>query len=1326
MKKKFTFMMAALMLLVFMTSSLAGWGQTRSTVTDQMTHANLAATGSSYTNFSNVSLDSDAVYAGNSAREYNNSQYNIQLRSNNSNSGIVTTTSGGTIKSITITVAHGTNTIDVYGKNTAYTAATDLYNSSNQGTKIGSLSSTGTINVTGSYAYVGLRSKSGAIYLSSIDFVWEVGGSAAATTTTIDASNLTNTDVYVSTTAGSLTASVTETESGDAISGATVVWSSSDTDVATIDSNGAVTLVAAGTTTITASYAGESDVYAISSATYELTVTNSAPYVQPTTIDIIPNYTFWGQTGQFSGDANDELEGSKDNVTLNWTRGNGSTYANSTAMRFYKDNELTFTAPEGYEITSIVLAVSGTYDDLTFSPTGYDNTATTWTGSSATVTMSRPSNASSYAQISKFTITLASSGSAVATTTTINVPANFNTDIHQGTSAGTLTATVTPEGGSALENPAITWSSSDTNVATIDDNGAVTLVAVGTTTITASYAGVEDEYKPSEGTYELTVTDSNAPGTQNNPYTVAQAIANTPSSDNVYIQGVVSSFYNTSIVDDGSNFRYYISDDGGTTTQLLVYKGTGLNQATFTNADDLLVGDEVVIYGSLITYQNAPEVASGNYLYSWNRPTYPIINANDINLTYDAIEGSIAYTISNPTGATLNATSTADWINNITVGAESVTFTTTANEGDADRSSTITLSYTGAADKVITVTQAHYVPDYATLPFVWEGGSSAGFAALNGVTLSGNGSDYNSNHAPYLIKLDGTGDYIQVKTDSQPGTVTIGVKMIGGADTSTITVQGSADGETFTDIEVLTISGKQNDVLNLETTNAFADNVRYVRMVFTKGSNVGVGPIRIAKQISGEVSYENLTISENETYIVSNGGILTVTGTLTNTNPDNLIIEDGGQLITSKSVKATFKKTTTASTEAKVATNNWYAISSPVNEIAISSFATGTHNVYSYIEKSHYWNEYRGAEDPTLGTAPFDNLENGRGYLYRSTASGIDFKGDVNIDDATYTLSYTPDAGNLAGFHLIGNPYTHNIYKGANAAISSEYLTEGLYTLNVNGGWVAGTDNSTAIAPSCAVLVQATAAGTLTITNTDHQGPQAKYANDQIMFTVENTEYTDNTYVLFKKGQGLNKIEHRNAEIPMLYVISEGENFAIADMPDNTSVINLGFEAKTMGQYTISLKAEGQYSYMHLVDKLTGNDIDMLVEDSYTFVGTPNDRNDRFVLRLNYNAAGIDTESDIFAYQSGNDIMVSGEGELQVFDIVGRKVMTTDINGVETINGMNRGVYIFRLNEKTQKIVVRQQRKGLILTNRKNTQYEKDIIRNRISNDNGVERQRPA
>ena len=142
------------------------------TVTDVITASNLAATGTTYTDFSGVTINT-AVYAGQSAL---NDNANIQLRSKNSNSGIVSTTSGGKLVSVKINVASGSNTIDVYGSNTAYTAASDLYNSSSQGTKVGSTAETATITVDGDYEYVGIRSNNGAVYISSIEVTWETEG----------------------------------------------------------------------------------------------------------------------------------------------------------------------------------------------------------------------------------------------------------------------------------------------------------------------------------------------------------------------------------------------------------------------------------------------------------------------------------------------------------------------------------------------------------------------------------------------------------------------------------------------------------------------------------------------------------------------------------------------------------------------------------------------------------------------------------------------------------------------------------------------------------------------------------------------------------------------------------------------------------------------------------------------------------------------------------------------------------------------------------------------------------------------------------------------
>ena len=287
------------------------------------------------------------------------------------------------------------------------------------------------------------------------------------------------------------------------------------------------------------------------------------------------------------------------------------------------------------------------------------------------------------------------------------------------------------------------------------------------------------------------------------------------------------------------------------------------------------------------------EVASASYTLPYLSPSYPTI-------AHDATSGSISYTITDPQDdGELTATTTADWLTIGEVGEDAVAFTCTANTAEVARTATVTFVYTYnngtyTREREVTVTQSKFVLDYATLPFNWAGGVKADLQAITGVTAPGLGTDYASNNSPYLVKLDGTGDYIQVKTDSQPGKVTIGVKMIGGGNTSTITVQESADGSTFTDVETLTISGSQNAVLSLETTESFAAETRYVRLLFTKGSNVGVGPITIAQYvaptpaITPESTIVNLNAALHESEIVN----LTYTLIDTNTSAPTVVFCD--------------------------------------------------------------------------------------------------------------------------------------------------------------------------------------------------------------------------------------------------------------------------------------------------------------------------------------------------------------------------------------------------------------------------------------------------
>ncbi len=123
-------------------------------------------------------------------------------------------------------------------------------------------------------------------------------------------------------------------------------------------------------------------------------------------------------------------------------------------------------------------------------------------------------------------------------------------------------------------------------------------------------------------------------GSLDAPNTVAQALTvingladGATTSDFYYVKGKVAKI-STAAGDIGPNstsgknykdINYYISDDGSEGTTIYVYRGKNLNNTDFTSADQLQVGDEVIVYGKLQKYKNnsgeiVPEMAQGNYI----------------------------------------------------------------------------------------------------------------------------------------------------------------------------------------------------------------------------------------------------------------------------------------------------------------------------------------------------------------------------------------------------------------------------------------------------------------------------------------------------------------------------------------------------------------------------------------------------------------------------------------------------------------------------------------------------------------------------------------
>lgn len=459
--------------------------------------------------------------------------------------------------------------------------------------------------------------------------------------------------------------------------------------------------------------------------------------------------------------------------------------------------------------------------------------------------------------------------------------------------------------------------------------------------------------------------------------------------------------------------------------------------------------------------------------------------------------------------------------------------------------------------------------------------------------------------------------------------------------------------------------------------------------------------VATATEISTSQTFEgNLTITAPLT--ISGTAVVAVEGNITNANVSNLVIGNGAQLKLADAntgVKATVKKSVKTWTGSKddPVNDGWQTIStsthddgedfvsfSNVDNLVYLVSTTPKYNVYYYDEENIQWIN-------NLATPTYSTLNVGQGYIYRTGGStDLEYKGYVNTGDIDVDLSYNSGTASFKGFNLIGNPYTHSIYKGGEgSAIDNGSLLEAkYYALNLTTGTFDLTNDGTEIPRGTAIMVQAKSAGTLTMVNTSDYVAPAKSGNDNIWFTVKNENFQDFACVDFKPGRGLNKIDHQNENAPMLYINHNGENFGSVNMSDDAKSINLNFKAKTTGKYTLILKPEGNFNYIHVIDKLTGEDVDMLLEGEYSFIASPMDADNRFVVRLGYQPDyGIDEY--IFAYQSGNDIYVTGNGELHIFDVTGRRVLTTTINGSESISIPAQGVYIFRLNEKVQKIVVR-------------------------------------
>lgn len=192
----------------------------------------------------------------------------------------------------------------------------------------------------------------------------------------------------------------------------------------------------------------------------------------------------------------------------------GKYYSNDNSWRFYQNEKgkLTITANEGITLKSIKLTFtnkdSGTISYNSNSCTS--NTAISVSGQSATFTVGSSSGSKGKILITKISVTYESTSGGASTTYYHSTPECAAPCADPGLAYAIASVTKTV-GDAAFTNPltnnknvSVTYTSTNTDVATVDNNGQVKIKAVGETTIKATWAGNAD-YCADEASYTLTV-----------------------------------------------------------------------------------------------------------------------------------------------------------------------------------------------------------------------------------------------------------------------------------------------------------------------------------------------------------------------------------------------------------------------------------------------------------------------------------------------------------------------------------------------------------------------------------------------------------------------------------------------------------------------------------------------------------------------------------------------------------------------------------------------------------------------------------------------------
>ena len=634
-------------------------------------------------------------------------------------------------------------------------------------------------------------------------------------------------------------AAYTQAATGGSGTGA-LNYATSDSNVATVDSVGKVTIVGAGTATITATKAASGS-YAAASDSYVLTVAKKAQEALIAGADVTKTFgdvpfTQASSGGSGSG-AVTYASSAEAVVTVDNTgkvtivgAGSATVTATKAADSNYAVNSDSYSVTVGKAVQAALNA--GADVSKAFGAAAFTQVAS---GGSGTGGVSYTSSNASVASVTAAgTVTVGATGTAVITATkaadsnysnvvsdsyTVTVTKATQEALEAGADVtktfGDAAFTQAATGGSG--NGALSYASSDTNVAVVTSTGLVTIVGAGSATITATKAE-DTNYSAATDSYALTVAKA-AQAALNAGADVAKTVG-----DAAFTQAA----------------------SGGSGSGAVTYASSATGVAMVDNTG------KVTIVGAGSATITATKAADANHTAAVS-DSYTLTVGKADQAALDA--GANASVTYSPTGTHSQPASGGS-------GTGAVTYASSAT-GVATVDSVGKVTIKGAGTTVITATKAadaNYNAASDTYLLIVAKADQAAFEAGANVSVTYSPT---GTHSQAASGGSGTGAVTYGSSTATVATVDgSGDVTIKGAGTTVITATRAADANynVATDSYALTVAKADQAALN-----AGADVTKVVGETHTQAATGGT--------TNGTITYT----SSNETVAtVATGGVVTV------------------------------------------------------------------------------------------------------------------------------------------------------------------------------------------------------------------------------------------------------------------------------------------------------------------------------------------------------------------------------------------------------------------------------------------------------------------